>query len=52
MIVQAAGVSYLRGAVRGCSGVKQEVFLLRKNPGRPLASLFSPLPGGLALTFL
>ncbi len=46
MIVQAAGVSYLRGVVPGRSGVKQEVFLLRKNPGRPLASLFSPLPGG------
>lgn len=29
-----------------CSGVKQEVFLRCKNPGRPLASLFSPLPGG------
>jgi hypothetical protein len=45
MIVQAARESYLRGVVPGRSGVKQEVFLLRKNPGRPLASLFSPLPG-------
>ncbi len=30
-----------------CSDVKQEVFLLRKNPGRLLASLFSPLRGAL-----
>jgi hypothetical protein len=45
MIVQAASVSYLRSVVPGCSDVKQEVFLLCKNPGRPLASLFSLLPG-------
>jgi hypothetical protein len=47
MIVRAAGVSYLRGVVPDRSGVKQEVFLLCKNPGRPLASLFSPLRGAL-----
>ncbi len=52
MIVQMAADSYLRGVVPGRSTVKQEVFLRCKNPGRPLASLFSPLPGGLALTFL
>ena len=31
---------------------KQEVFFRCKKPGRPLASLFSPLPVGLVLTFL
>ena len=30
------------------SSSKQEVFLRCKNPGRPLASLFSPLRGALA----
>lgn len=43
-------IPYLRSPNVACCYVKQEVFLLRKNPGRPLASLFLPWRGALVLT--
>jgi len=43
-------MAYLRSPLVARSGSEQEVFLLRKNPGRPLASLFLPRRGALALT--